>query len=542
MKKIKIGHKHIFPFTIPSGIITTGVKTIEKLAREIPELGIITTKSIGPQPRAGYVEPVLHQYAPGSFVNAVGLKNPGCEEFALQLSKINFPKDKYLLLSVMGANAEDFCQVVRTLEKYVDGFELNLSCPHAKGYGQQIGSDPDLVFEIVQKVCQTTKRQVFAKLSPNVDDIGGIAERAMKAGAYGITAINTVGPKEVLFHGRPILSNCVGGLSGRDIFPIGVRSVKMIQEKLGNIPVIGMGGIFSAKDVQAYQDVGASMFGIGSSLAGMTDQELGTYFSVLAKDLGAKTNHASQLLKTIDMSYTLTKIIEKRDVAPDFKIIQFDLKLKTLPGQFIFVWLPQVGEKPFSILDDDPLTLAIQERGRCTKAMNELLVGDEVFIRGPHGKGISVLDSKKLVLVGGGSGIAGLYKFAKHFSKSHSITTLLGARDKYHIFYQDELRALGDVFIATEDGSLGTKGFVTYLFDNVQADANTFFINCGPKPMIDAVVKKELKFSTEEKIFSSVDYMTPCGVGLCGSCVDEKGQRTCVEGPFCHWGNESVSI
>ena len=194
MKKIKFGNKEIYPFTIPSGIITTEVSTIEKYAREIPELGIITTKTIGPEPRPGNIEPILHQYEPGSFVNAVGLKNPGCKAFAEKLENISFPEDKYLLISIMGACIEDFCHVIKTLNKYADGFELNLSCPHAKGYGQQIGEDPKLVYEIVKAVTNVTSKEVFAKLSPNVDDIALIAEAAMKGGAYGITAINTVGP------------------------------------------------------------------------------------------------------------------------------------------------------------------------------------------------------------------------------------------------------------------------------------------------------------------------------------------------------------
>ena len=97
LEKIQIGDKKVWPFTIPSGIITTQVFGLEKLAREIPELGILTTKSIGPEPRAGNREPILAQYYPGCFVNAVGLTNPGAGLFSMDLEKINFPKDKFLL-------------------------------------------------------------------------------------------------------------------------------------------------------------------------------------------------------------------------------------------------------------------------------------------------------------------------------------------------------------------------------------------------------------------------------------------------------------
>ncbi|MBU0506363.1 MAG: tRNA-dihydrouridine synthase [bacterium] len=533
MKQVTIGKKKVYPLTIPSGIITTEASTIEKYARDIPELGIITTKTIGPEPRPGNIEPILHQYEPGSFVNAVGLKNPGCKAFAKKLENINFPEDKYLLISVMGASTEDFCQVITTLEKYADGFELNLSCPHAKGYGQQIGEDPKLVYEIVKAVTSITKKQVFAKLSPNVKDIAQIAEAAMNAGAYGITAINTVGPDEVKnSDGHPILSNKKGGRSGKATLPFGLEAVKKITDKLGNIPILGMGGIRSAEDIRAYQNSGAKLFGIGSSLAGLDDHQIIKYFRTLAQDLENNSNHAKNQLTTVDMSYTQTKVTNKIDCAPDFKIIEFDLHLKALPAEFIFVWLPGTAEKPFSILNDAPLTLAIQERGGCTKSINALKAGDNVYIRGPHGKSITELSHKHLVLVGGGSGIAGLYIFAKHFATTHKITTLLGAKDKDHIFYQDEFRKFGDVHIATEDGSIGTKGYVTELLNELNLDTDVCFLNCGPKPMIEALIAIQSQITSNENILSSIDYLTMCGVGICGSCANANGTRSCVSGPF----------
>ena len=101
--KYKIFNKEISgPFTIPSGIVATETSTLEKIANEISEIGILTTKSIGLKPREGNREPIIAQYSPFSFINAVGLTNPGVEEFRKRISKIQIPHDKFLLTSIFG--------------------------------------------------------------------------------------------------------------------------------------------------------------------------------------------------------------------------------------------------------------------------------------------------------------------------------------------------------------------------------------------------------------------------------------------------------
>ena len=535
IQETQIGNKKVYPFTIPSGIVTTEVSCLERMANEIPELGILTTKSIGPEPKAGNREPILHQYIPGGFVNAVGLTNPGCEEFAKKLSSINFPQDKFLLISIFGKNADEFVYVAKTLEKYADGFELNLSCPHAKGYGMQLGQDSEVVREITKKVSSETKKPIFAKLTPNAGNIADIAEAAMKAGAYGITAINTVGPGYHPVDRFPVLTNKVGGLSGIGIKPIGLKCVRDITEKLGHIPIIAMAGISTAKDVEDYESVRARFFGIGSALVGKTEKEIKHYFASLVSDLNDGTNKTSSLLKNIDMNYRKVRIHEKISSC-DFSIFRTNEIIDAHPGQFVFAWIPGVGEKPFSVMDDNPLTLGILERGEFTKKINSLNKGDEFYVRGPYGKGFKIShdskidDGSKVILVGGGCGIAGLYLFAKQLPKKVNVISLLAAKDRHHIPYLDEFKKYGLVNATTEDGSYGKKGMITELFENLPSP--NYFINCGPKAMVDAVLPLELKLVSPEKIYSSVDYMTRCGIGICGSCADKKGRRTCVEGPF----------
>jgi len=521
------------PFTIPSGIVTTEVSCLERMAMEIPELGILSTKSIGPQPCAGNKEPILAQYIPQGFVNAVGLRNPGAEDFAKRLSLAHFPQDKFLLASIFGKDVSEFVYVARTLKEYVDGFKLNLGCPHAKGYGMQLGQDKEIVREITRGVVKETGKPVFVKLTPNVVNIGEIAMSAIDAGAYGIVAINTVGPGYYSIDGSAVLTNKIGGLSGIGITPIGIKCVRDIRQAIGeNIPIIGMGGIRNASDIKAYAEVGATFFGIGSALAGMSEREIKDYFSALIGDIdnNGQTNNAEGLLKKVDMQYRKVNVKRSIDSACDFRIIQTDGAMDAKPGQFVFAWIPGVGEKPFSVMDNSPLTLGILEKGEFTRRINSIQTGDPFYVRGPYGQGVNVPQKSNVVLVGGGCGIAGLYLLAKRFSKESTVLILLAAKDKEHIAYLDEFRKYGRVDVSTEDGSLGKEGLVTDLMVNLKE--RSYFFNCGPKAMINAVLPLELRISEPQRIYSSVDYMTRCGVGICGSCADEKGRRTCIEGPF----------
>jgi dihydroorotate dehydrogenase (NAD+) catalytic subunit len=148
----------------------------------------------------------------------------------------------------------------------VDAVELNLSCPHAKGYGAELGSTP----EMVEVVCRRSKKGVsvplFAKLTPNTSDIAALAVGAERGGADCIVAINTVKGMAIQPEARmPILANRIGGLSGPAIRPIGVRCVYEIFEAV-KIPIIGVGGITSGMDALEYIMAGASAVQIGTAV------------------------------------------------------------------------------------------------------------------------------------------------------------------------------------------------------------------------------------------------------------------------------------
>ncbi len=515
------------PFTIPSGIVATEVSVLEKIANEIPEIGILTTKSVGLEKREGNREPIVAQYNSLSFVNAVGLTTPGVDVFAEKLSKISIPENKFLLCSIFGNNAEEFSKVAEILYEFADGFELNLSCPHAEKYGQAIGQDKELISRIIKKVSSIGK-PVFAKISPNLN-IKETVECCVKSGINGISAINTVGPGLHLHEGYPVLSNKIGGISGKAILPIGLKCIKEIRE-VTNLPIIACGGISTAEDVRNYKKLGANFFGIGSALAGMNTGEIKNYFTELLKDLNEKTNNAMGLLKTnLNLNYEKYKIKKNKKLTEDLFLLKLDCNLKIEPGQFIFTWLPEKGEKPFSVYNDNPLTLLVQKRGCFTTKLSELVVGDDIYIRGPYGNPLN--PKGKLLLVGGGTGIASLLLFAK---RNENMAILIGVRDNSYLPCIDEFNSVcKNVCVATDNGEIGHKGFVTDLLDEIlEKEKPDYCINCGPRIMIDKAIKIELKYLKQDRIYSSVDFMTKCGIGLCGSCASSKGYRSCVDGPF----------
>ncbi len=156
-----------------------------------------------------------------------------------------------------------------------DGFELNMSCPHAKGYGAEVGQDTELLQRITRAVADLVKVPVLVKLSAMLPDLGGTSVAAMRAGAAGITVTNTIGPAMAAEGESPILSNRLGGLSGDGIRPLGLRAVEQVRKAIGSEPVIiGMGGIASAEHVRQYARAGADLFGVGSALTGLDSEQM----------------------------------------------------------------------------------------------------------------------------------------------------------------------------------------------------------------------------------------------------------------------------
>ena len=254
------------PVMLAAGILGETYGSLKRMEAE--GAGALVTKSIGVKPNAGYRSPIVVE-TPGGLLNAVGLANPGYEAFRDELSEgiSTEPFRVPLIASVYGATPAEFSEVVRGLEDLVDGFELNLSCPHSEKYGLAVGSDPKLVRQIVSSCKSTTTKPLIAKLSPNVADLREIARAAERGGADAICAINSIGPGMVIETEsmRPVLSNKVGGLSGPCIRPISVRCVYEIYEEV-ELPIIGVGGIEDSRDAVEMMEAGATWIQVGTAL------------------------------------------------------------------------------------------------------------------------------------------------------------------------------------------------------------------------------------------------------------------------------------
>ncbi len=250
------------PIILASGILGVSFSSMKRVINA--GAGAVTTKSIGPKPRKGYKNPSIIEIYPGTFMNSVGLGNPGIDDFILEIKEIkenNIP----LIVSVFGGTKEVYLEVATKAEKAgADAIEINISCPHAEV--ASIGIDKDLTYKIVKYIKEHLSKPLFVKLNPNVTNIEEIALAAEKGGADGVVAINTLTALKIDVNTkRPILSHGSGGLSGKAIHPIAIKKVYDLYKTL-KIPIIGCGGIDSWEDVIEFFLAGASAVQIGTAL------------------------------------------------------------------------------------------------------------------------------------------------------------------------------------------------------------------------------------------------------------------------------------
>jgi len=246
--------------------------------------GAVVTKSVGRYEREGYPNPSFFEIASRSYVNAMGLPNPGITNYGLEIEDAKHA-DVPLILSIFGKNVEECREVAEVAVKYpIDMLEFNASCPHTDFVA--VENNPKLLSGIIKEIRSIVHPVPIAvKISPNVGDPAGLAMTAGKAGADAITAINTViaRPTDHTLN-IPLLGNPTGygGKSGKDLTMGGKDIIFALYKEL-KIPVIAVGGIFSAKDVIEYARNGACLFQVGSALV----SEGFEIFSCINKDLKA---------------------------------------------------------------------------------------------------------------------------------------------------------------------------------------------------------------------------------------------------------------
>ena len=258
------GIKFSNPIILASGILGVAPSSMVRLTKA--GIGGLTTKTVGPRPRFGYSNPSIIEIDDGTFLNSVGLANPGIEAFIPEIKEIKKKIKTPLIVSVFGDGPEGFAEIAKKAEQAgCDAIEINISCPHAEV--SSISLSEKLTKQFTEIVKKTVKIPVFAKLTPNIANIVPIAKAAEDGGADAIVVINTVrGLALDIETGRPILSHGIGGISGRAVRPIGVRAVYELYPHI-NIPIIGCGGIFNWKDILEYIYAGATAIQMGSAFS-----------------------------------------------------------------------------------------------------------------------------------------------------------------------------------------------------------------------------------------------------------------------------------
>lgn len=254
------------PVLLASGILGSTGASLDRALRA--GAGGVVTKSMGPEPREGHPGPNVYT-EDGYALNAVGLSNPSygfSEELAGDAPRGGDGPEGPVIVSIYAGTADGFASLAEHFAPQADALELNVSCPHAEGYGTDIGADPDLTRDVTAAAVDAADVPVWVKLTPNVADVTAIGRAAEDGGASAVTAVNTLDAMAVdVATGRPILGNVHGGLSGSALKPVAVRAIYELYGAL-DVPVIGVGGVGSAEDAAEMLLAGASAVQVGTAV------------------------------------------------------------------------------------------------------------------------------------------------------------------------------------------------------------------------------------------------------------------------------------
>jgi dihydroorotate dehydrogenase (NAD+) catalytic subunit len=253
------------PVLAASGCFNSGRELSELV--DIRRVGGIVTKSVTLHPTKGLPVPRMAETASG-MLNAIGLQNPGVEEFVAKEGPFIAGVGAPVLVSVAGKSVEEFAQVTLRLRDLpgVVGIEANISCPNVERRNQVFACHPDQAAEVIGSMTRLTRLPVFAKLTADVTNIVAVAEACVRAGAHGLSLINTLlGMAIDVETFRPKLGGVTGGLSGPAIRPVAIRCVHQVAQALPGVPIIGIGGITSAGDAVEFLLAGAWAVQVGTA-------------------------------------------------------------------------------------------------------------------------------------------------------------------------------------------------------------------------------------------------------------------------------------
>jgi dihydroorotate dehydrogenase (NAD+) catalytic subunit len=253
------------PVLVASGTFGTGVEMSQLV--ELRKVGGVVTKSVTPQPVRGLPTPRMVE-TPSGMLNAIGLQNPGVEAFVEKDGPFIAQAGVPVIVSIAGKSVQEYAEVAVRVSKIpgVVGLEANISCPNVERRNQVFACDPQAAGEVIGTVTRMTHLPVFAKLTADVTDLVEVAESCVRAGAHGLSLINTLlGMAIDVETFRPRLGGTTGGLSGPAIRAVAVRCVFQVARALPEVPIMGIGGIEDADSAIELLLAGATAVQVGTA-------------------------------------------------------------------------------------------------------------------------------------------------------------------------------------------------------------------------------------------------------------------------------------
>ena len=257
------------PIILLSGCVGFGEEYTRIKGFSNSDIGAVCLKGTTLEPRLGNK---LHRLAetPNGMLNSIGLQNPGTKTVIDEILPGLDKNETKFIINISGSSVEEYGEIAKHFDNTdIDAIEINISCPNVKEGGVAFGNDPEMSFRVVEICRKNTTKPIITKLSPNQTDIAANAVRCIEAGSDGLAVINTVmGMAVDVETKRPVIGNNRGGLSGPAIKPIALLKVHQVYQvsKKHNVPIIGQGGIVSAKDAIEFIIAGADTVGVGTAL------------------------------------------------------------------------------------------------------------------------------------------------------------------------------------------------------------------------------------------------------------------------------------
>jgi dihydroorotate dehydrogenase (NAD+) catalytic subunit len=254
------------PVLVASGTFGSGVELSRLL--DLRKIGGIVTKSVTPQPVRGLPTPRMVE-TPSGMLNAIGLQNPGVEAFVEKDGPFIARAGVPVIVSIAGKSVQEYAEVAIRVSKVpgVMGLEVNISCPNVERRNEVFACDPQAAGEVIGTVTRMTHLPVFAKLTADVTDLVEVAQSCVRAGAHGLSLINTLLGMAIDVEAfRPKLGGVTGGLSGPAIRPLAVRCVFQVARALPETPILGIGGITDTDGAVEFLLAGAALVQVGTAI------------------------------------------------------------------------------------------------------------------------------------------------------------------------------------------------------------------------------------------------------------------------------------